>query len=143
MRDRPHEPDSPTEPAQALVCLLCMHRVADACVPPASRWALRHRLQVGALGGIPLHLWPANLAELIPTECAGANQAKAAEALRQRREMGAMGGMPYSPPYSPGRSSMSGRRASLSDTPLEGMSLLLVEEVPCSFAGAQISAHKR
>ena len=52
-------------------------------------------------------------------------QAKAAEVQRQRREMGTMGGTPYSPPYSPGRASMSGRRASLSDTPLEGTPYLL------------------
>ena len=44
-------------------------------------------------------------------------QMKEKELERQRREMG---GMPYSPPYSPGRSSMSARRSSLSDTPLGG-----------------------
>lgn len=44
-------------------------------------------------------------------------QMKEKELERQRREMG---GMPYSPPYSPGRSSMSARCSSLSDTPLGG-----------------------
>ena len=63
----------------------------------------------------------------VPTRRAVVNQAKAAEAQRQRRDMGAMGGMPYSPPYSPGRASISGRRASLSDTPLEGMLLLIID----------------
>lgn len=49
-----------------------------------------------------------------------------------------MGGMPYSPPYSPGRASTSGRRVSLSDTPLEG-TLRPYIWVPCICVSARIS----
>ncbi|KAK9840569.1 hypothetical protein WJX81_001696 [Elliptochloris bilobata] len=55
-------------------------------------------------------------------------QMKEQDAERQRRELSAMGGMPYSPPYSPGRASVSARRVSLSDTPLGGDSVIGVYE---------------